>query len=101
MSVMVTGRSGPDELARLPIRHEGVAVSDTPATNGVAWRLTQLEKFRDEIEALRPDVQAEVLKRVENKIDTLTKVLVTLALTVLGGMGGLITLLIVQFAHHP
>lgn len=69
--------------------------------NGWRWRITNLEKWRERIEALEPEVQAEVLKRVEAKVDTLTKVMVTLTLAVLGGMGGLITLLIVQLARQP
>lgn len=64
------------------------------------FRVRQLERWRDEIEALKPEVQAEVLKRLEKKIDTLTRIIVTLALAVLAGMGGLITALIVQLSHR-
>lgn len=65
----------------------------------LGWRIGRLEDWRREIEALKPEVQAEVLRRVEKKIDTLTKVIISLALSVLAGMGALVAALLMQISH--
>lgn len=65
--------------------------------NGIRWRVQNLEKRVDKLENLEPEVQAEVLKRLEKKVDTLTHVGVALLVALIAGLGGIIaTLLALQ-----
>lgn len=72
-----------------------------PLENGFAWRLGQLEEWRREIEALKPEVQAEVLRRVEKRVEVLVKLTTTLLIAVLGAAASIVATLLILIAQGP
>ena len=54
----------------------------------ITYRVEQLQRWRAEVEALKPDVIADRLTRLDGRVDTLIRVFTALMLGLIAALGG-------------
>ena len=60
----------------------------------ITYRVEQLERWRAEVDALKPDVIVERLTNLDGRVDTLIRVFTALMVGLIAALGGLIASLI-------
>lgn len=75
-------------------------MGDQPVDSSIGYRLRIIERKLEDIDRLKLEVQVDRLQRIEARLEAIVRMLLTLALGLIGGLGGLITALILLLTHN-